>query len=459
MTAADLPPPVPAADEDDLAAQEHRALVHHYVHKARAEDEARRIVRQERAGALQAPSPVLLTDFLVVEDDPVTYRVDQLWPVDGRVVCAAQYKAGKTTLRDNLVRCLADGDPFLDHFEVTAPERRVVLIDNEMSESMMRRWLREQGIRKPDRVAVLPLKGKVGSFDLLDQETRAGWAEQLRAFDPGVLILDCLRPVLDALGLDENRDAGRFLVAFDALVAECGATEAVLVHHMGHNGERSRGDTRIRDWPDVEWTIVREKGEDGESDPAGPRFFKAYGRDVDQPEGQYSFNPEGRRLIWAGSSRQESAADKLIPEVLDYLASTPAASGRAIETALSHHKRASIRAAVRRSIALGQVSTQMGPRRAVLHSAVTGLDAAPDPADESECASAPSAPEVRQRSSAECASAPIGRAQHTDEVEAETPSAHSGSEVGPCIRCQRSTTRYGEAGQPLCDFCRLRIAS
>jgi hypothetical protein len=46
---------------------------------------------------------------------------------------------------------------------------------------------------------------------------RAEWARKLRDLDAAVVILDCLRPVLDALGLDESHDAGRLLVALDEL--------------------------------------------------------------------------------------------------------------------------------------------------------------------------------------------------------------------------------------------------
>ena len=52
--------------------------------------------------------------------------------------------------------------------------------------------------------------------------------------------------MLDALGLDEHRDAGRFLTAFDALLVEAGIRDAFVVTHMGHTNERARGDSRLR---------------------------------------------------------------------------------------------------------------------------------------------------------------------------------------------------------------------
>jgi hypothetical protein len=397
------------------------------VERLRVRDAAARIVRLECAGALGALSEtalISLADFLAVADEPQRYRVEELWPVGGRVILAAAYKAGKTTLRDNLVRCLVDGDLFLGRFQVHAPAGRVVILDTELDVRMLRRWLREQRIVNTDRVSVLPLKGRMSAFDILDRDTRARWADRLREAEAGVAVLDCLRPTLDALGLSEDKDAGRFLVAFDELLTSAGVSEAVVIHHAGHAGERSRGDSRLRDWPDAEWRLVREKGEDdGEPQPDARRFFAAFGRDVDVPEGLLSFDPVSRRLRFDGGSRKEAAADRLVPELLDYLASNPGATGRQIENALvPPNGRNAIRQALKRATRAGVIHTSSGPRHSVLHTV-----AEPQCASAPQCAtSAPGAPE------SECASAPIGAHgahTHADGKPSSAPAAHSEPEI------------------------------
>jgi hypothetical protein len=90
-------------------------------------------------------------------------------------------------------------------------------------------------------------------------------------------------------GLKEDHDARIFLVAFDELLKRCGADEAVIVHHMGHNGERSRGDSRIQDWPDAIWKVVKDKEAENPDDPAVDRYCSAYGRDVDVSEGKLDY--------------------------------------------------------------------------------------------------------------------------------------------------------------------------
>ena len=391
------------AEEDEESAYKRRVAAE--VCNLKAREEATRIVRKERAGALDQPSLVSLTDFLAVEDELAQYRVDGVWPVGGRVVLAAQYKAGKTTLRNNLLRSLVDGVSFLGEFRVEPFEGTVVLIDNELDERMLRRWLRDQGIKNTDRVHVLSLRGRVGSFDLLDDQVRARFANMIRDVNGAVILFDCLRPVLDALGLSEDKDAGRFLVAFDALLAESGASEAVVIHHMGHSGERSRGDTRLRDWPDVEWQLIRETT-GGEQAAEARRFFKAYGRDVNVPEGLLEYDEETRRVTLTGGSRRQTAADKLIPAVLGYLDTHPGVSQRTIEEGLKEHARADVRAAIKQGERQGLVRTAPGPKNATNH----WVD------DGDVQVSAPSAPGARQRAAEECASAPIEGALSAAEV-------------------------------------------
>jgi hypothetical protein len=350
----------------DAAQLRHQHAVSAEVARTRVRDDARRYLAREHAGNQQAPDITLGAQFLAEPDDPVSYRVDQLWPTGGRVLLAAQYKAGKTTLVGNLVRSLADATPFLGTFPITRQARRVLLLDNELAPNMVRAWLRQQDIHRDDGYAVLAMRGHLSTFDILDGQTRAEWARKFRDAGIDVFVLDCLRPLMDALGLDENRDAGRILTAIDELLGLAGIPEAVVVHHMGHTAERSRGDSRLRDWPDVEWRLLREDPED----PASPRYFTAFGRDVDIPESSITYDISARRLTMATGSRKDAAAHKTLPAVLDLLAEQDGLSGRQIEEALmaDGHRQKTIRAAISVGVNTDKILTYMGPRRATIHS-------------------------------------------------------------------------------------------
>ena len=182
-------------------------------------------------------------------------------------------------------------------------------------------------------------------------------------------ILDCLRPVLDVLGLDENRDAGKFLVAYDALLEEAGISDSAAGAAHGPHNERSRGDSRLQDWPDAIWRIVRET-----EDPDSTRYFTAYGRDVNVGEGRLSFDQSTRRMTYVAGSRGDAKTEAAAMAVIEVLAAIAIGDGeplsyRALEGALAgEHTQKAIRDGIGRAVKNGFVTIAESPRRAKLHS-------------------------------------------------------------------------------------------
>jgi hypothetical protein len=322
-----------------------------------------RKIAADREATVAAPEPLSLADLLAERDDGPTYRMGEVWPTAGRVLLAAQFKSGKSTLVGNVIRSLVDGESFLGKFPVT-PVSRVALIDTELDSRTLRRWLRDQGIRHTDAVSVLALRGAVSTFDILDPATRTEWAQRLPGAD--VVILDCLRPVIDALGLSEDKDAGRVLVGFDALMAEIGAGEGMVITHMGHQNERARGDSRLLDWPDALWKIVRD-GEDTDDDGQRRRYFSALGRDVALPEGLLTFDAATRHLTYGGGNRKESTALAAMPFLLAMVRAEPGElSKRAAESRLCEDHgltQQDARATIAKAIRDGSVVVTIGARR------------------------------------------------------------------------------------------------
>lgn len=296
--------------------------------RIRVRERARQIIAEEKAGALTFPKLESLSDFLAEPDIPVPFLIDKLLPMDSRAVVSAKGKAGKTTLMGNVIRSVADGQPFLDRFSV-APVKRVLLLDNELSRDMLKRWLRAHGVKNPDKVELIQLRGNLSAFNILDPATRTRWAEHLGSAD--LVIFDCLRPAMDALGLDENHDAGRFLEAFDELTTEAGITSTLIVHHMGHAGERSRGDSRIIDWPDANWKLTTEGKDTDESEGEAARYFSANGRDVDLPKTLLAFDPFTRGLTALEGTKKEIKAREAVRQVLRELADSEGLTKSEIE--------------------------------------------------------------------------------------------------------------------------------
>ena len=335
------------------------------MEKERARREARQRLDAEARGPVAPPEILTLQDWLTQPEPLIRWRIESWQPADTRVILAAQYKSGKTTARDNLVRCLADGDAWLGRYQVRPVAGAVVVIDTEMSRVQLRRWLRDQHITHAERVVVIPLRGRAATLDLLNADVRALWAATLRQYGAAYVILDCLRPILDALGLDEHREVGQYLVAFDSLLSEAGVGEALIVQHMGHVGERSRGDSRLRDWPDVEWRVVRQ-----DDNPSSPRFITCYGRDCDVPESQLAYDSTTRRLSIAGGSRQDAKTRIVLDAVVEALqAAAEPLSGRRVKEALidSEYSKDAIDAALKAGVSDGVLSVHPGPKRSRLY--------------------------------------------------------------------------------------------
>ncbi|MFJ8464033.1 AAA family ATPase [Streptomyces swartbergensis] len=161
--------------------------------------------RRERSES-RPERPKLLTgsDFLALELGETLWRVDGLLAEGGNALLAAQAKAGKTTLRNNLIRALADGTPFLGRFKVN-PAGVVAVCDLEMPDAPAQGWFRRLGIQHPERFMYVPMLGRGASLDLTDPDNVAEWAADLKAAGVTTLVIDCLSPVLAALGVDEDK--------------------------------------------------------------------------------------------------------------------------------------------------------------------------------------------------------------------------------------------------------------
>ena len=126
---------------------------------------------------------------------------------------------------------------------------------------------------------------------------------------------------------------------------------------MGHQGERSRGDSRILDWPDAVWKLVKDAEDEDESATQARRYFTAYGRDVDQPEVLLTFDPVSRHLSIGGGSRKDARAEGAIGDVTDWVRTNPRCSQNAIEKGVGG-KAAVVRKALRLAVERGLIDRE-----------------------------------------------------------------------------------------------------
>lgn len=361
---------------------DHQDRVRRKLRESLASDEARRIrsVTDTRPLLELIPTPAPLDEVLADAGDPEPFAVAGALPAGGNGVVIGPGKLGKTTLIGNLCAAFVDGRPFLGAF---ATERRTVtVLDFELPNGMGARWLDDLDIVNRQDLRYQSLRGLAHLFDLRDADVRQRWADNLAGTQ--VLVIDCLKPILTALDLDEDRDVRKFLDRVDQLKEMAGISECIIVHHVGHtNQDRPRGDSDLIGWPDALWVLS--------GTPSGVRSFGVTsGRDTDVPVRPLSF--DDRHLTYQSAdnpaeiakeseavAREESDA-AMDAEVLEYLSGCAAAPNmKAFDAQFSaQKKRTPARAALRRLIDAGAVCEVIGTRNTKTLHAVSGQSAVSD---------------------------------------------------------------------------------
>lgn len=301
-------------DDDDSTnppAEAYERAVRMEATKLKLRDDAKEMLAAIKAGEAPPLGGVNLAEFLSQPDNPIAYRIRDMWPLGGRVLLPAAAKAGKTTMVTNLLKCLADGGDFLGVYETIPVNRHVVYLNMEVGEDQMRSWLRRVQIEHEDRIVVENLRGRASALTLSSAKGRLRVARWLADQNAEVVILDPIAPLLGSLGLDENSnsDIATFFAWWSETLLEAGADDDFLAHHAGWDGSRSRGASRLVDEPDAIWTISRDKATDDDGDDVygiqEPRFLKAIGRDVELPDRQLIFDPTTGLLRLGEASRKQ----------------------------------------------------------------------------------------------------------------------------------------------------------
>lgn len=325
-----------ALDAKTLAELRHRQEVAAEARRQQVHREARKLVDAEEFAAVwrEPPSRATLVDELAEPDDPVRFRVAKLLPAGGNAVLTAAFKAGKTTVCNNLLRSLADGDPFLGRFDVEKPDGRIAVFNYEVSDGQYRHWLRRIGIANPDRVCVLNLRGfRLPMVHSLVEDWVTKW---LIEHDVRVWIVDPFaRAMVGSGDENSNMDVGVVLDTLDVIKGRAGVGELIVPTHTGRaeqvaGMERARGATRLDDWADARWLLT--------ADEQSRRFFRAHGRDVEVDEELLRLDADTGRLILGGHDRRGMAAKDRGSEVVDWVRAHPGLGSNEIADQMGHNR-------------------------------------------------------------------------------------------------------------------------
>lgn len=323
--------------------------------RLRVRREAARRVDAEEAESRAIALPRLTLAEALAEPRPKAnpQRIARLHEVGYNSTISAKFKTGKTTLGGNLLRCLADGEPFLEEFTVLQPDGRIGLLNYELTDSDMLDWLTDQGINHPERIAVLNLRGE--SFSLANernQEELVGWC---RGLGVEVLHLDPHRRAFMGFGSENsNDDVNRFTDALDVVKKEAGVVDLFLYVHMGRMGsepgaEHARGATALDDWADQRWVLTKDENED--------RFMYVDGRMDYVPEFRLDYDKHTRHLTAEQGNRRDNERTKHRPGVLNALETAGSAGALVgeLEQKLQVSKKGALKSTVNDLISEGLV--------------------------------------------------------------------------------------------------------
>ncbi|WCN80030.1 AAA family ATPase [Micromonospora sp. LH3U1] len=343
--------------------ERHAQVVREKVKTKRVDRDADKLLRDELfAQTWREPaSHGTLAEELLLPDPEVTYRVDRLMPVDGNVTLTAQYKTGKTTMVNELVRSLVDNQPFLGQYQVNPDGGRVAIFNYEVAEPMYRRWLRDQQIENPDRVVALHLRGK--RLPLTSPQVEDWVVRWLSEREVTVWVVDPFARAYVGCGEEnDNTAVGAFLDTLDVIKDRAGVRELILPLHTGRaeqqrGEERARAATRLDDWADARWVLTRDTKTDH-------RFLWADGRDVKVQEQRLSFDQQTRRLTaeGEGTGRAATRDDELDGRIIAAVTAEPGIGKNELHDRLGGDKVA-VRSAADRLVQAGRLKKIIGANK------------------------------------------------------------------------------------------------
>ena len=265
-----------------------------------------------------------LEEEMKLPEEEVSWTIPDLIPTGANVTLTAQYKAGKTTLINNLAMSLADGTSFLNYFKPAIHPGRIVIFNYEVSENQYRRWMKDISIQNAGKVTLVHLRGK--AVPMISDYVRKEVIDTLQSLDCQTWIVDPFARAFTGSG-DENSnsDVGVFLDQLDIIKERAGVSNMILPVHTGRAQEqgieRARGATRLDDWADVRWLL--KKTDDG-------RFFSADGRDVLLEEQMLRWDDRSRHLTLGGADARTAKRANLEELWVEAVKNNPGATTGAL---------------------------------------------------------------------------------------------------------------------------------
>lgn len=195
--------------------------------------------------------------FTQLELPKAPYYIQSWLPKQGKALLYAPAKSGKSTLANQMGRCIAQGEPFLG---IPTTQGRVLILQFELGEAVVQCRLKSTG-KDYDGVFI-------GTSFAMKLDTLVGVEmlhEALDAIHPNVLILD---PFYKIIKGDENEahDVSKITDALDATITKYQEDNLsiFIIHHPGKDlSKGGRGSSVLEGWVDS-YIEMRKTSKPGE---------------------------------------------------------------------------------------------------------------------------------------------------------------------------------------------------
>lgn len=273
------------------------------------------LARQMRSQRQFMPPPSTATyrwsDHVATERPPVQFAVDPIAAIGQNITITGQFKAGKTLFAINLIRSLADGDPFLNEFKVKRldDDTSIGFWSLEMAPTDLDGYIDPIGLDHTSRLVVL--SGRGYGVNILTDVGRVWAVNWLRDNRVSSWVVDSHARMCRMAGVDEN-DNGQvlgLLHRLDEIKEDADVNELYYLAHTGRGEqtegrERARGATVLDDWADARWILTRD---------GATRFLAVEGRIVtDMESTSLVFDRETGRMTLGTNGKHGAKVDGLV---------------------------------------------------------------------------------------------------------------------------------------------------
>lgn len=321
---------------------------------------ARQQMREAQLGQDGPPvTPIVMAEFINQLGAETKYLIESLALWESTVILFAQAKVGKTTLVFNLLRSIADEEPFLGVFDVAETQGKVGFLNYELTDDLCRTWAKRVPIEKTERVMFWNLRGLNNPFR--SREAMKEFAAQVLPLGVETLVLDPLSGSF--IGDTNNNDeVKRFFLMLEEFKVLAGVKHLFIMVHAGNDATKPRGATTLRDHPDAIWSMSKNS--------AGVRSFKAEGRDVSIDGGVLSFDEATGLLTFTEGSTGSAVPSELKAKIYDFIFTNPRCKASDIDSQFKGSK--DRKSAIRKELVdEGLVVVDAGSRNAKYYTAVS----------------------------------------------------------------------------------------